>query len=350
VQSVHACAELQDEWLLVRPPREVILRYTVTPTTTDDYAARNRLDAWSEVTTSYQSALDIRCTSPEDFHGGMTRQYSGSYQLVSYWSTEVQYLRTPKQVRREPDEDHRLLIPLAGELGLVTNGGEVTLRPGTGALVTLAEPSRFVQTGRYRSDLLTIPAREVPGPYPSSHIFDLSKGLGRIVGAMIDAMRSERDELTAAQFDAACDRVTELLCMLVDGADRPSEATRFTEMEADIRRYVRRHIANPELNGASVAHGIGWSLRQVQLALQHAGTTPRDLIREERLRLARDRLRDPRHRNVTIMGIGNATGHPSASAFSAAYRRRFGESPRDTRRRALERDTADDRPSSGIPA
>ncbi|KAB2385918.1 helix-turn-helix domain-containing protein [Actinomadura montaniterrae] len=88
-----------------------------------------------------------------------------------------------------------------------------------------------------------------------------------------------------------------------------------------------------------MAHGLGWSLRQVQLALQQAGTTPRELIREERLRLVRDRLRDPRPRHVSISALGHAAGIPSPSAFSAAYRRRFGESPRDTRQRAQEKDT-----------
>jgi AraC-like DNA-binding protein len=325
------------------PPREVILRYSVTTTTTDDYAPRKRLEVWSELTNAYQAALDVRCSSPEEFRGKMVRQYSGSYQLVSYRTSEAQYLRTPNKIRRVPDEDHRLVIPHEGEIGVVTDGGEETLRPGAGALVTLAEPARFVQVGRCRSSLLTIPAREVPGLYPNSHVFDLSRGLGRIVGAMIDVVQSERDELTAAQFDASCDRITELLRMLIEGAEQPPWTGRLTEVEADVRRYVRRNIANPELNGTSVAHGLGWSLRQVQLALQHAGTTPRDLIREERLRLARDRLRDPRHRHLPIIDIGHETGYSSASAFSTAYRRRFGESPRDTRRRALERDTAERR-------
>jgi AraC-like DNA-binding protein len=338
-QSDLAHAGRQDEWLLACPWWEVILRYSVTATATDDYAPRTRLEMWSELTNDYQSALDIRCPSPEDFHGEMIRQYSGAYQLVSYWSSEAQYLRTPNQVRREPDEDYRLVIPLEGEMGLVTDEGEVTLRPGAGSLVTLAEPCRIVQVGRHRNDLLTIPAREVPGPYPAGRLFDLSSGLGRIVGAMVGALRDERDALTGAQFDAACDRITELLRMLMEGAEQPPGSGRFTEVEADIRRYVRRHVSDPDLNGAAVAHGLGWSLRQVQLALQHAGTTPRDLIREERLRLARDRLRDPHHRHVPIIDIGHATGFPSASAFSTAYRRRFGESPRDTRRRALEEET-----------
>ncbi|KAB2385917.1 AraC-like ligand-binding domain-containing protein [Actinomadura montaniterrae] len=77
----------------------------------------------------------------------MIRQYSGDDQLVSYWSSEARYVRTPGLVRREPDEAYRLLIPLRGEIGLITNGGEVALRPGMGALWTFTEPFRLAQPG-----------------------------------------------------------------------------------------------------------------------------------------------------------------------------------------------------------
>jgi AraC-like DNA-binding protein len=98
-----------------------------------------------------------------------------------------------------------------------------------------------------------------------------------------------------------------------------------------VRRFVRANAADPELTGAAVARRLGWSLRQVQLALQHAGTTPRELIREERLRLVRDRLRSPRHRHLTITELAHASGFSSASALSTAFRRRYGTSPRELR-------------------
>jgi len=87
----------------------------------------------------------------------------------------------------------------------------------------------------------------------------------------------------------------------------------------------------------AMAQDLGWSLRQVQLALQRAGTTPRELIREERLRLVRDRLRNPLDRNVTITDLAHATGFSSASALSHAFRQRFGVSPRELRRHGASR-------------
>lgn len=98
-----------------------------------------------------------------------------------------------------------------------------------------------------------------------------------------------------------------------------------------VRRYVRDHVADPHLTGTAVAHALGWSLRQIQLALQKAGTTPRELIREERLRLVRDRLLCAECDHMTITDLAYSVGFSSASALSTAFRRRYGVSPREMR-------------------
>ena len=80
-----------------------------------------------------------------------------------------------------------------------------------------------------------------------------------------------------------------------------------------------------------MAPELGWSLRQVQAVLKKAGTTPRELIREERLQLARRRLESRTHQNHTIASLAYAYGFRSASALSTAFRERFGVRPRDMR-------------------
>ncbi|MBB4932767.1 AraC-like DNA-binding protein [Lipingzhangella halophila] len=66
--------------------------------------------------------------------------------------------------------------------------------------------------------------------------------------------------------------------------------------------------------------------------MQAAGTTPRELIREERLVLARDRLTIQAYRGTPIFELAHRTGFGSASAFSTAFRQRFGVTPRELRR------------------
>lgn len=275
----------------------------------------------------------------DDVLAGPPGPCGAEYRLVLNVSERAEYVRTPGQAHR--DGGYRFLLPQRGEMIMVHEGREVRLGPGAGALIPPAAPFRVVQPRPARVLVMTIPTREMDGrlcgpPLPVAGL-DLSAGLGRVVADMVRAVGEERRSLSGPQFDAACDRITELLCLMLAGDERPTAPGHLAEVEAVVRRYVREHATDPGLTGAAMAQDLGWSLRQVQLALQRAGTTPRELIREERLRLVRDRLRNPLDRHVTITDLAHATGFSSASALSHAFRQRFGVSPRELRRHGASR-------------
>lgn len=261
----------------------------------------------------------------------------GTYRLTRFGPDRPEYRRTAEQIRRTPDEDYRLLLPGVGRITVSQGGREARLTPGTGALLTFGEPFRWVQEAADWAFVLTIPAREIDDPLsrrpPLATAFDLTRGLGRVLRSMLGELHEQRHTLTAPEFDAVADRVVELLCMLAPGEDRSDtpNPNPLTEVETVVRRHVRAHATDPALTGTTVARALGWSLRQIQVALQHAGTTPRELIREERLRMVRDRLRCGHCEHLTITELAYATGFSSASAMSTAFRRRFGISPREMR-------------------
>ncbi|MER5386230.1 helix-turn-helix domain-containing protein [Streptomyces sp. NPDC002688] len=309
--------------------------YLVETRSTGAVEPRERADFWSEHIGSYQSRMGYRFGRTDNFRGETVRQRTETYQLVRFRSDEIEYSRSARQVREDPDGDYRLLLPLTGEIVLRQDGQEARLTPGTGTLVSFGSPFECLQDASTQAFVLTIPAREVDGPLnrksPLATGLDLTRGLGRVVGSMLDGLYAERDGLSDSQFDAVSDRVVELLCMLATGDDRPDGARHLTGVETVVRRHVREHAADPGLTGTSMARALGWSLRQIQLALQHAGTTPRDLIREERLRLVRERLRCGDCEHLTITDLAYASGFSSASALSTAFRQRFGVSPREMR-------------------
>ena len=312
--------------------------YVVETTRTAEVEAREQTDLWSERVAAYQTRMDYRFTRAEVFRGEMVRQRSDTYQVVTWDSDQIEYARTPGLIRRVPDPDYRLLFPLSGEVQLRQDDREVRLTPGTGSLVTLDAPFEILHGASLRGVIMSIPAQAIDGPLnrqaPLATGLDLAKGLGRVVHSVVRSLNEERDHLDAPQFDAVCDRVVELLCMLACGDDRPDAPGHLREVEAVVRRHVRDHAADPDLSGNSIARALGWSLRQIQLALQHAGTTPRDLIREERLRLVRDRLLCADCEHMTITDVAYSSGFSSGSAMSTAFRRRFGVSPREMRRKA----------------
>ncbi|MBF6351202.1 helix-turn-helix domain-containing protein [Nocardia flavorosea] len=305
--------------------------YLVDNTDTRDIARAERIDYWLDLLTVYQCRLGADDYRRDDFAGRAVRQRSATYQLVGWQSRPIVYRRTRAHIRADPDDDYRLLFPVYGPIRLDVGETRISAEPGDAALFTMAKPIGIHQPPDSAGFALTIPRREIDirigdTAVALNHI-DFRTGLGRVVSDMAGGLFTQRHEFTAGEFDAVCDRLVELVCMLLVGDNAPTARPHLADVEASIRRYVRAHALDPGLDGHVVAQALGWSVRQIQLALQQAGTSPRRLIKEERLTRAMAYLRSPGPRPPTITDIAYRCGFSSVSAFSSAFRERYGRSP-----------------------
>lgn len=312
-------------------------RYSVAAASTRDVAPNERVDYWTAVVNTFHGRMVCEFPRREDFSGTAVRQRTETYQVLEWISDEVRYHRTRRCISSFPDGDYRLVFPTAGNMILRGHGNVIHLGPGSAVVTTMAEQFELWQSPRSTALIMTLPCHDIELRLPSANFrsteVDLTTGLGRVISMMIGGLVHEREHLNGQQFDEICYRLTELLCMAVQGDDRPTSPAHLSEVEAAIRRYVRAHAADSQLDGRTIANALGWSVRQIQLALQQSGTTPHRLIKEERLRLAMYRLRSPEHSHHTVTQIASQLGFSSLSSFSTAFRERFGSSPssfRDT--------------------
>lgn len=308
--------------------------YIVDSTNTQDVEEGDQVDYWVDIIGDYQCALTFEGGKRRAFRAHAERQRTSTYQLVGWRSEESVYRRSPRDIRRDPDHDYRLMFPSRGTLRLSTRDIDAAVGTGWAAVAPMSEPFQLGQDASTIAYGLTIPRNEVERRLDSDHPvitgIDLTTGLGRVIREMISGLFTERHNLTGHQFDAVCDRAVELLCLLLSG-DAPNERPHMAELETDIRRYIHEHADDPALDGHAVAHALGWSLRQVQLALQQSGTTPRRLIKEERLARAMEYLRNPGYRDMTVTELAHRFGFSSVSAFSSSFRERYGRAPSSVR-------------------
>ncbi|MEV1049680.1 AraC family transcriptional regulator [Streptomyces sp. NPDC049887] len=268
----------------------------------------------------------------------MVRQETGLYVLDTFrqWGP-VESTRTECHVRQSPDNHYHLIALTGGSVLTVIGNTEVTIGPGMAVLGTANQPLRM-QVRDAQGFAVRLPRPEVISRLgeeaPAWTAFDLRRGIGRISGTMLRALHEERDSFSAAGFDATCERLTELFCMLAVGDDRPA-VENIPEIEPMVRRYVRQHIASRDMSLPSVAAGLGWSPRQLQSALRQVGTTYRELVRDERLTAARRCLANPAFQHRPIVDIALGCGFASGNVLSVLFKERYGESPREYRYRAL---------------
>ncbi|MGY4100600.1 helix-turn-helix transcriptional regulator [Nocardia sp. R16R-3T] len=141
-----------------------------------------------------------------------------------------------------------------------------------------------------------------------------------------------RTYTSGRQFNAVCERTTELLCMMAVGDSTP-QRNQLAETAESVRRYVRDNIGVADLRLAAVARALSWSPRQLRTALEQSGTTYREVRQDESLRMARAMLENP-DTTLTIAEIAARSGF-TVTWYSAAFKARYGESPREFRKRRL---------------
>jgi AraC-like DNA-binding protein len=270
----------------------------------------------------------------ENWHAGLTAQESSTYTLLR-WDQHGNRLchRTRRHIRSIPGDDFFwVVLPDRGDFALRFRDEVTRVRPGHAVVTGLEIPCRLhiPDSAAYG---FQVPRTEFErGARPRGHmniVLDMNRGLGRVAGDMIRGVHAEQARLSEREFNAVCDRVTELLCMMAVGETGP-QVTHHAEIAESIRRYLREHTGRSDVRLPAVAHALGWSPRQLRVVLHESGTTFRDLRRDEALRVARELLADPRT-TATIAELAARCGFTPAW-FSAAFKERFGVTPREFRR------------------
>jgi AraC-like DNA-binding protein len=291
--------------------------------------------AWHDAFLDLHGASRITLADDGPWAGRLEWQRSATYGVALCGNVREEFTRQPRHIRADPRGTYELLMPIAGTARVEQGSAAVEIGPGTLAFCEIDRPVTFAHADDFVSIALIVPAAEVERRSPAAArtppAVDGARGLGRLIRRMAVTLHEEREQLTEASFDLAGGQLLDLLLYAADGGTDSAPAGQRARIEADVRRYVRRHADEPDLTVTGIARALGWSARHLQDVLRDAGTTARDLIRAERLRLARTRLRSPGWAGRSIAQIAYACGFASHAAFTTAYRQEFGVTPRDTR-------------------
>ncbi|WP_328387268.1 AraC family transcriptional regulator [Nocardia sp. NBC_00416] len=270
----------------------------------------------------------------EGWSAGLTGQESSVYNLLRWDQRGIRRChRTRSHIRTTPGDDfYWVVMPDRGEYAMRFRDEVTAVGPGRAVVAGLEVPCRLdiPDSAAYA---FQVPRTEFEQRVrPRAHmnvVLDMSRGLGRVANDMIRGVHAEQSRLSEREFNAVCDRVTELLCMMTLGETQP-QRDHHAEVAESIRRYLRENIGRADVRLPAVAYALGWSPRQLRAVLTQSGTTFRDVRREEALRAARALLDDPRA-TLSIAELATRCGF-TPTWFSAAFKERFGLTPREYRR------------------
>ncbi|GAA3528370.1 helix-turn-helix transcriptional regulator [Nocardioides daeguensis] len=279
---------------------------------------------------------EFRVDFPEDsYRGRVRRQRTETFELVS-WLGESEYVRRESRgIRRDPRGHYELVMPVQKRLHVGPEGADHALVPGEMALLPIDTPFHLAHDDGLQGLMLLIPFQRIDDRLGTAghrvHHIVADKGLARVTRDLLLSLVRERDHLTGEEFDAAVDRAVDLVCLAVTGEQPTSSRSGDAAVLGAVRRYVREHATDIDFAVQTMAAAIGWSPRYIQSVLARAGLTATELARTERLELARLRLASPAFDHHSISDVAASVGFQSPSAFTAAFRRHFGATPREVR-------------------
>ncbi|HEY6789750.1 MAG TPA: AraC family transcriptional regulator [Trebonia sp.] len=299
------------------------------------------MSAWDEAFTGLHGASRISVPDPKGpWTGNLAWQRSETYALALCSGSEESVRRDRRHIRSDPRGTYELLVPLAGTAWVEQGPSSGEIGPGAMVLCDIDRPLVFAHDASFLSVAFIMRRQDVATRSPAATrepvMLDGSTGLGRVVRQVVATLQEEREQFSETTFDMACDRLLDLVCLTAEGGGDSAPGDQRALVEAEIRRYIRQHAYDADLDVTRIAQALGWSMRYIQQVLQASGTTSRDLIRRERLQLARSRLASVSWAATSISQIANACGFGSHAAFTTVFRQQFGRTPSDFRKEALQ--------------
>jgi AraC-like DNA-binding protein len=299
---------------------------------------RNRFAYWSDLVCDVFVRLDCRSPVDRDFNATMHYGSLEWLRVVKAESDAIEGIRSRRQISKGCEDDLLVSLQIQGTTLLVQDGREALLQPGDFALYDSERPYRLKMSKGTQLICLQFPRTQLSSRLGSTTPFVARTvpgdcGVSSLFVHLTQALPKKLSEISGSVSSAVADQVLDFLTLSLSSCDGvPSTlASGRAVTLARLKRVVRAHLRDPELNPARAASLAQMSHRHANRLLAHEGTSLERFILAERLNSCRAALRDRKLDQRTISEIAFAWGFSDSGHFSRSFRNRFGTSPREYR-------------------
>lgn len=243
----------------------------------------------------------------------------------------------------QPSQDaYFAVILLSGRYALEQQGREVFLKPGDITFYDATRPHRIRCPGNFSKLIVSIPRKvlrdRVAGiEYCTALQIPGKQGIGAVASQFIRLTAGQAHRLHPGEFQVLADHCLDLLTMAIASV-RPQNVHLSRSRSLSLHRvkdFIERHLADPGLDAARVAKGVGLSPRYLNDLFRDEDTSLMRHVWQRRLeRCSRDLL-DPAHVGHRLIEIAFRWGFNDLSHFSRAFKQRYACSPREYRQQAM---------------
>lgn len=312
---------------------------------------RERFEFLSWVTSTYGiGSVRTERTSIGAFHSSVDAAPLGTSMLVEVSAAPLTLERSRRDISSAEHDMLTLGILVDGRSVQQQRDREAVLHPGDMVLIDSRAPFLIDYDRPFRQLMVSFPREKLLSRVPNADALTATRVDGRggaaaVASAMIQSLYAQRTEVGDAG-PSLVEHALDLVALALGGA--PNASASEERRVRRIRAFIEDHLGDPALSPRSIADACGVSVRYLHRLFERAEQTVDAYVWRRRLDRARSAIGDPRRRALSLTEIAFEVGFSDASHFSKAYRRAFGESPSEARRRStsasLEAPTKADTP------
>jgi AraC family transcriptional regulator, positive regulator of tynA and feaB len=304
----------------------------------------SRLKSWSGILADTHLAFEVRATqrTPPSFVAAVTQRRIGDLMLLDCAASPFLGCRDQSVIGSPPaaPREDVLGFQFVGRgVELVREGErQLALRPGDMVLWDGRQPTEVEIVEPFHKRTLLFPRARVLAVCPRLTALSALPSLqdspsARLLVRYMNALVAEQPQLDPAAGAAAATAALELLRAAVEPELPTSRAASRAAMRAEIGRYVRTHLQDPQLGPAAIARAYAMSVRTLHSLFEDAEMSVAGLVRTERLARCLEDLQQPNGGSVT--DIAFRWGFCDAAHFSRVFKREFDATPSEARQSAL---------------
>jgi len=264
---------------------------------------------------------------------------TSSLALIRSASTEVD--RGPRLMGPSEAGHVQIVLQMEGQMEIFQDRASSVILPGQAFICDSARPYHATLSEGAQFSVLTMPHEVLPGWGRISRslcglpLSDVTSVLAA-QGALNGLLRAPA-ELDSEGMGHVLQAVQWMLASSLHRcAGRSKPISREGQRLGKARQYILDHIDDPKLGPDELADALHMSRRALYLLFQQCESTPSRMIHELRLERCRDALSDPVHQLRSVTEIAGDFGFQEPASLSRSFKARFGVTPSDWRRQALD--------------
>ena len=314
--------------------------------TAANFAPGDRLGFWRDLFLDKLGSVRAEQFEGVEFDGKVAYGSIGELTLCNIKVGPHRVMRTADLIRRTDRGVFKVVFQLRGRCWFEQDGRELLLTPGEWSLYDTSRPYRVVNREPSEQLAVLIPRHllneaNVNAARCAVEAFSAAHGVGRLLRTLVGATFEELDDLQGSGQPLA-DSVVEFVQMAL--FERLREQTVLSSRELLLERiktHVNRRLRDPNLSIDELATAMNVSKRYIHKLFQEdeQDTVGRYLLKR-RLEGCREDLLKADAANRSIITIAFDWGFNDASHFSHVFKKRFGVSPKNLRRRENAPDAA----------